>query len=102
MFRNELDEGGHRSLVVQLQGTKSNCSAIGARVILEVQGRQIVRDLFAANGCMGQAPARLSIGVGDAAVVDRLTVRWPDGSSEEFEQLDTKVVFKAIETQINP
>ena len=102
LFRNEMDATANRHLDVELEGTTSNRSAIGARVTLEVGGRRIVRELFAANGCMGQAPARLSIGVGDSEIVDRLTVRWPNGSSEKFEQLDTKVMFKAIETQISP
>ena len=39
---------------------------------VEAGGRKIVRDLFPANGGVGQAPAELLIGLGDAERIERL------------------------------
>ena len=49
LFRNEFPDGAAR-VRLELIGTESNRSAIGARVELHVNGRRIVRDRFAANG----------------------------------------------------
>ena len=77
----------NRHVRIRLTGTASNRPAIGSRVVLECGGRKIVRDLFPANGFMGQAPAELLIGIGTATTIEKLTVRWPTGKSQEFHNL---------------
>jgi hypothetical protein len=57
----------------------SNRQGIGARLVAEVQGRQVVRELFPLNSLRSQAPSRVHFGLGEAAKVDRLTIRWPSG-----------------------
>lgn len=71
-------------LRLNLEGTKSNRSGIGARVIAFIGERRIVRDLFPADGFSGQAPAEMTIGVGTASKVDKLSVRWPNGVVAEY------------------
>lgn len=85
LFLNEY-RGGN-SLNIQLVGVRSNRSGIGARVIAEIDGRQLVRDVFPANGFMGSAPAELLLGTGGADQIKRLTVRWPTGKTQTFENL---------------
>jgi len=86
LFLNEFPKSGHR-IRVKLIGRESNRTGIGSRVTVECAGRQIVRDLFAPNGFMGQSPAELLIGVGDTTVINRLTVRWPTGRKQQFENV---------------
>lgn len=86
LFSNSIPTTHHR-VRIELKGVTSNRSAIGARVVLHCGERKITRDLFPANGFMGQSPAELLIGVGDATIVDRLTVRWPSGEVQEFENV---------------
>ena len=57
-------------------------------MIARCQGRQIVRDVFAANGFMGQSPPDLILGVGEAEKIDQLEVRWPSGAVQTFADLD--------------
>ena len=78
LFDNRFQSGNH-FLTIRLRGTQSNRMAIGSRVILEVGGRKIIRDLFPRNGCMGLGPADLLGGVGKATTIDQVTVRWPSG-----------------------
>lgn len=94
MFRNSFPWQTRR-VRVQLVGDISNRTAIGSRVILECGGRQIVRDLFAANGFQGQAPAEMLIGVGTSERIERLTVRWPTGQEQTFTDLgvDCEIVL---------
>ena len=84
LFRNRFPTA-QQSVQVRLEGVKSNRPAIGARVVAEIGGRKIVRDLFPADGFSGQAPAEMSLGLGGSKQIDRLTVRWPSGASQVFE-----------------
>ena len=69
---------------LELVGTRSNRSAIGSRLTFEVDGKRFVRDRFPHNPGMGQGPAQTLFGVGDAKKIDRLTVRWPDGTIQRY------------------
>lgn len=82
LFLNEIPQGNR--LELQLEGTTSNRSAIGAHVIAKIGDRQVVRSLFPANGFMGSSPPKLVIGTGADETIDRLIIRWPDGATEEF------------------
>lgn len=85
LFLNQFP-ATHRVRVI-LVGDESNRSAIGARIVARCGKQQIVRDVFAANGCMGQAPPDLILGLGDAESIDVLSVRWPNGRSEVLEDI---------------
>jgi len=86
LFLNRFP-GEHHRINITLQGVESNRSAIGARATIEAGGRMIVRDHFAANGFMGQSPARLTVGVGSARRIEKLTIRWPTGRLQVFHDL---------------
>ena len=77
LFENRLPRKNY--LQVSLRGRQSNRQGIGARLTAVAAGRQIVRELFPANGFSAQAPNTVHFGLGDAKVVDNLTIRWPNG-----------------------
>jgi hypothetical protein len=68
----------NRFLVVRPRQDGPNHQAIGAVVRIELAGRTQVRPLLAGGSCLGQEPAEAFFGLGDATVVDRLEVVWPD------------------------
>ena len=86
LLRNTVATANH-SIHVSLVGRQSNRPAIGSRLEFQCGDRRLVRDLFAPNGCLGQGPAELTVGVGAAATIDRLTVRWPSGGTDEYRDL---------------
>jgi enediyne biosynthesis protein E4 len=96
LFLNRFPDGHHR-VDVKLTGVESNRMAIGSRAIIEAGGKTIVRDLFPANGFMGQSPARLNFGVGTADRIDKLTVRWPTGKEQVFEDLPVDCEISIVE-----
>jgi tetratricopeptide (TPR) repeat protein len=81
-FRNE-SAGGRKSIAVRLTGTKSNRDAIGARV--EADG--MVRWLQAGSGYLSQNTKVLYFGLGDRDEVERLSIMWPSGEKQEFQNL---------------
>ncbi|MFP6762794.1 MAG: ASPIC/UnbV domain-containing protein [Planctomycetaceae bacterium] len=94
LFLNQMPQ--QNRLRMTLAGRASNLTGIGTRIIIRAGDRQIVRDVFPANGFMGQAPAHLDLGVGDATTVD-LTVRWPSGRTQSLQSVDTGVPLSLVE-----
>jgi enediyne biosynthesis protein E4 len=78
------NDGGHRggALSVRLVGRQSNRDGIGARVRATVGGRVQVREVKAGSSYLGQGDTRVHVGLGSAAGVDRLEIRWPTGVTE--------------------
>ena len=63
-------------------GRQSNRDGIGARVRATVGARVQVREVKAGSSYLGQGDTRVHLGLGVAAGVDRLEVRWPTGVTE--------------------
>jgi hypothetical protein len=74
-------------LTVSLRGRASNRQGIGARLTAVAAGQRQVRELFPANGYRSQSPNTIHFGLGDATVVESLTVRWPSGKVQELKGL---------------
>jgi hypothetical protein len=71
-----------RALAVQLVGTRSNRSAIGARVTVDVGGRRLVDEVRSGGSFCSQNDLTLYFGLGATAQADRVEVVWPNGVRE--------------------
>jgi enediyne biosynthesis protein E4 len=80
LYENRLPRRNY--LHVSLRGHASNRQGIGARLTAVVNGQRQVRELFPANSFRSQSPSQVHFGLGDAAYVDRLTIRWPSGDEQ--------------------
>jgi hypothetical protein len=83
LFVNRIGQD-HAWVELLLEGTgSSNRDAIGARVTLEADGVQQLRDVEGGGGHWNiQESFVVHFGLGDASAIDSLTVRWPDGTTE--------------------
>lgn len=72
---------------LRLVGQQSNTWGLGAEVSISVAGHGQVRQLFPQAGSLASDEPALHFGLGAATQVDRLTVRWPSGMVETFEDL---------------
>ena len=75
---------GNHWLMVRLIGTRSNRSAIGARVRVKTGAVTQIREVQGGGSYLSQNDFRVHVGLGDAGVVDRLEVRWPGGLEESW------------------
>jgi len=83
LFRSKAPEG--RSwLMVKLVGRTSNRSAIGARVRAVVDDRVQVQEVRGGGSYYAQNDLRVHFGLGNAARVNRVEVRWPNGMEESW------------------
>ena len=71
---------------VVLDGPDGNRQGFGARVEVQASAQIDVQELHALR-TLGQSAAELHVGLGSAAAVDRIEVRWPDGAVTEAEDL---------------
>jgi hypothetical protein len=80
----ENTSGAHSAWIsVRAVGTKRDSTAIGARVTVECGGRKQFSDVRCGASYLAQSDLRQFFGLGDAKVIERVAVRWPDGSVEE-------------------
>jgi len=85
VYRNTVTPGRHW-IDVELEGTASNRSAIGARVETRFSGRTQRQDVLAASGFSAQNQRRIHVGLGGATTVDTVTIVWPSGRRQVIER----------------
>jgi hypothetical protein len=85
LYENRLPRKHY--LQVSLRGGKSNRQGVGSRLTAEAGGLNQVRELYPVCSFLSQAPNMVHFGLGDAATVDRLTIRWPSGRVQELRGL---------------
>ncbi len=80
-----------------LTGTKSNRSAIGARVTVEAGGRKQMSEIFGGGSYLSQNEFALYFGLGGAKKMDRVEVRWPNGGLQHWTDLQANREYSFVE-----
>jgi hypothetical protein len=83
-------------------GRKSNRNAIGARVEIEAGGRKQVRFLTGGGSYLSSSERRLLVGLGSAAGAERVTVWWPSGHRQVFQNLQGRCWWRLQEGRDQP
>jgi hypothetical protein len=96
LFRTRADPA-HHWILVKLTGTKSNRSAIGARVRVDAGGASQWQEVRGGGSYISQNDLRVHFGLGAATRVDRLEVRWPNGLLEEWRDLPADRIHRLVE-----
>lgn len=78
--------------LLQLRGTKSNRSGIGARVTMTAGGAKQMDEVRSGGSFLSQNDLRLHFGLGKATTIDRVEVAWPSGRNEIFANLKANQV----------
>jgi hypothetical protein len=82
---------------LRLEGTKSNRSAVGARVVLYHGAKMQIREVTTTAGYLSGQSLSLHLGLGLDSEIDRMMVHWPCGLSEEFKNLPTNGSYTIVE-----
>ena len=78
LLRN--DSGGGSWIEITCEVPGGGATAIGATVTVTAGGRRQRRDLAAGDSYLSTHDPRLHFGLGEAASVETIDVRWPDGT----------------------
>ncbi len=82
---------------IKATGTVSNRAAIGTRVTIEAGGLLLVDEIAGSSGYASQNSFTLHFGLGGTEVVDKLTLRWPNGLEEVYENLGANTTYSFTE-----
>lgn len=84
-------------LMVDLVGTTSNRSAIGARVTVETSAGSQIRDVRSGGSYQSHCDLRVHFGLGGVAEVDVLRIRWPNGTEQRMESVKSDRIVRVKE-----
>jgi hypothetical protein len=85
----------------RLEGTVSNRDAVGAKIriraIVDGQPLEQMREISTSQGSGSQSDMRPHFGLGDATIVDSVSVEWPSGILQEFYDVPVKQFHDIVE-----
>ena len=93
LYRNDASEGSAPGgwLKLKLEGTASNRAGLGTILRAETTiggvAQTLTREVSAQNTFNGHSSLYVHFGLGDAAQIDRLTIAWPSGMEDVFENV---------------
>ncbi len=97
IFRNTSDNKNHW-LLLQLTGTRSNRMGIGAQVrITDERGRKQYSHVTTSTGYAASSDPRVHFGLGDAAKVAEMEIRWPSGIKQVLKDVTADQILKIEE-----
>ncbi len=83
---------------IELQGTRSNRDAIGARLTLTAGGRKLTRWITGGTSYLSSHDRRVIFGLGDLpSGPARLDIRWPNGNEQTITGLKLNQYQKVVE-----
>jgi hypothetical protein len=91
LLHNELPQ--QHWLLVNCVGTKSNRSAVGARLTLQTGNLKQIREIKAGSSYLSSNDLRVHFGLGTSDKADSLEIRWPSGLVERIEHVQADRVL---------
>jgi hypothetical protein len=101
IYKNNTDTATHRSIGIQLNGKGKNTKAIGAKVIAKTKQGSFMMENYTSRGFQSTIDSRLHIGLGDAKLVDTLSIFWPDGTFSLHTNLKTNTTYTFDQSENN-
>jgi enediyne biosynthesis protein E4 len=92
-----MNADGHHRVLFRLVGTKSNRAAIGARVTIRARGVQQLDEVRGGASYLSQNDLRLHFGLGTAAKIESVQIRWPNGNVENLQDVAGDYIYTVVE-----
>ena len=96
LLKQSSNPPGHW-IILKLIGTRSNRSAIGARVKVVTGGHVQVGEIRSGGSYLSQNDLRLHFGLGNARKIDQLAISWPSGRQQSSANLSADQILTVTE-----
>ena len=96
LLRNDTKSANHW-VRFDLQGTKTNRDAIGAKLVVDTGSLKIHRQRKGGCSMMSTHDPRVLVGVGPVDEVVKVTIQWPSGKESTLEHLKVDQTYKVVE-----
>jgi len=93
LFINQTKNSNHRVLF-RLVGSKSNRMGIGARITVFTGSVEQIGEVRGGQGYNSSNDTRLHFGLGHAATMSKIEVRWPSGTKQEFHDVPADAIYE--------
>jgi hypothetical protein len=87
---------------IKTVGTKSNRDGIGAKVTVKVGPRVLVDEVRSGSSYDSNNDVRVHFGLGAAAKIDWVQIRWPSGLMEQFDDISVDALHTLKEGSGSP
>jgi enediyne biosynthesis protein E4 len=98
IYKNTVDQR-NKWIEFELEGSKSNRSAIGASVTMYWNGQEQRQEVSGGSGFAAQNDRRLHFGLGGDPKIEKVTIKWPSGKIQELANPAPDQLNKVIEPQ---
>jgi len=98
---NDVRNGNHW-IGFHAVGVKSNRDGIGAKITVKAGARTLVDEVRSGSSYISNSDMRVHFGLGAAAKIERVQVRWPSGLLEEFGSLSVDAMHTLKEDSGTP
>jgi hypothetical protein len=88
---------GNHWVSLELAGTKSNRLAIGAKLKIVAGGMTQTEEVRSGGGYLSQHDLRVHFGLGQAAKIDSVEIRWPSGKVDTLTNLQVDKFYAVLE-----
>ncbi len=100
LFHN-LTQNGKHWILINLKGTVSNYSAIGAKIRVKASINDTAmwqfREVSAQNSFDGHNSLRVHFGLGNASTIDSLIIKWPQGGTKILTNVNSNQILNITE-----
>ena len=86
--------GNHKFWIIfRLGGRGKNTDAIGTSIQLSANGFVQTGEVISGASYLVSNDIRLHFGLGDADMLDKVTIRWPDGSMQTLNNIPARQIL---------
>ncbi|NYF78085.1 CRTAC1 family protein [Granulicella arctica] len=96
LYKNTVTPENHW-IGFDLEGTKSNRSAIGAQVAVKWNGQEQMQQVSGGSGFAAENDRRLHFGLGRSTAIDEVVIRWPSGRIQSLKNVSADQILKVKE-----
>jgi enediyne biosynthesis protein E4 len=96
LYQNTVTPENHW-IGFDLEGTKSNRSAIGAQVTVKWNGQEQMQQVSGGSGFASENDRRLHFGLGKSATIDEVIIHWPSGRIQSLKNVSVNQIVKVKE-----
>jgi enediyne biosynthesis protein E4 len=96
LLHNSAETGNHW-VSFELQGTKSNRLAIGARIKIVAGGMTQTDEVRSGGGYLSNSDFRVHFGLAGASKLDSVEIRWPSGRVENLKDIAADKFYAVLE-----
>jgi len=94
IYKNEINNGDHNYLIIELNQLDANRNCLGAKVEVITKNNIQFQHLTLTRGFQSSVAPKLYFGLASATIVDSLIVTWPDGTKAYKTKIDVNQKLK--------